>query len=573
MRSRIFLKLFLASTLAIVIAMLALDVAVRGAWSGSLRHEIERSLTDEVRLFAQRVQSSDGRSLPQIAVEVARDTHSRATIIDASGKVLADSEANPDTMENHATRPEIKQALANKIGTDTRWSRTVGVPFLYVAAPVPNGVVRLAYPIASVDQTTRQVRRSLFIASIFSILLALVMAWALARWMDRRLRSIVHFAEEVAKGNLAERNADHSKDEIGLVAAALDATARRIEQNFSDLRRSQAELETVLNSMQEGVIAFSGDGRVQWANRHMKSMMPRAIRVGSPATESVRDPDFLAAVQGVLEKRESRSARLTSVVPGRTYHAAVAPMPDGAVAVLYDLTAIERMEKTRRDFIANVSHELRTPLTCIQGYTETLLDNHEDGEHAREFLEIIRKNAMRMTRLTDDLLTLARVESREHRFGFRKVTAAQLLNDAEESFRDVARSAGVGIELQNGSRAEFPADPDALHQVFANLIDNAIKYAGSGKTVVLGASDHDTFVEFFVRDFGPGISSEHLPRLFERFYRVDKARSRESGGTGLGLAIAKHIVLAHSGTISAESELNHGSRFVFTLPLSHDDNT
>ncbi|MGA2002851.1 MAG: ATP-binding protein, partial [Terriglobales bacterium] len=213
--------------------------------------------------------------------------------------------------------------------------------------------------------------------------------------------------------------------------------------------------------------------------------------------------------------------------------------------------------------------ELRTPLTSIQGYTETLLDSPLADDHVREFLEIIRKNAARMSRLTEDLLTLARVESGEQRFDVQKVSPEELLQDALESFREAARSYEVELVVENAvPDANVNADREAIHQIFSNLIENALKYAASGKKIILGAraSAESPTIEFYVRDFGPGISSEHLPRLFERFYRVDKARSRESGGTGLGLAIAKHIIFAHHGTIRAESELNHGSAFVFTLP-------
>jgi two-component system phosphate regulon sensor histidine kinase PhoR len=238
----------------------------------------------------------------------------------------------------------------------------------------------------------------------------------------------------------------------------------------------------------------------------------------------------------------------------------------GAVAVLRDLTETERVEKTRRDFIANVSHELRTPLTSIQGYAETLLDAVPDAGHSREFLEIIRKNATRMSRLTEDLLTLARVESGEHRFDVQPVTTSELLNEAVRSFQEIARSQHVELRVEDHAATQVSADSEAGHQVFANLVENALKYGASGGLIVVGARPAGEFVEFYVQDCGPGIPSEHLPRLFERFYRVDKARSRESGGTGLGLAIAKHIVFAHGGVIRAESELNHGATFFFTLP-------
>jgi two-component system phosphate regulon sensor histidine kinase PhoR len=235
--------------------------------------------------------------------------------------------------------------------------------------------------------------------------------------------------------------------------------------------------------------------------------------------------------------------------------------------VLRDSTEIARVERTRRDFIANVSHELRTPLTSLLGYTETLIDESPDPK-SREFLEIIRRNAQRMSRLTEDLLTLARVESGEDRVEEVPVSAHELLRDAQVSFSEIARNRGVVIEIAESPELQVLADKDAIHQVFANLIDNALKYASGSKRLEIGATERAEGVEFYVRDFGPGISSEHLPRLFERFYRIDKARSREAGGTGLGLAIVKHIVLNHGGRVGVNSELGHGSFFWFRLPMA-----
>jgi two-component system, OmpR family, phosphate regulon sensor histidine kinase PhoR len=398
-------------------------------------------------------------------------------------------------------------------------------------------------------------------------------AAAASQYVGWRLQRIVNFAERVASGDLTARIASSSGDEIGQVAGALDKTTRRVEESYARLQTSQRELETLLNSMQDAVVAVDGDERIQWANRSMDRMLHRAMRLNTPLIDSVRDPDFLAAIQRAAREQTVTSARSNTIVSGRTFDVTAAPMPGGgAVAVLRDLTETERMEKSRRDFIANVSHELRTPLTSIQGYTETLLDGPLEDDHVRDFLEIIRKNAARMARLTEDLLTLARVESGEHRFDIKPISSDELLQDAHESFREVARSYGVQLIIENQTPlGRVEADAEAVHQVFSNLIENALKYAASGKKIVLGARAVAGGVEFFVRDFGPGISSEHLPRLFERFYRVDKARSRESGGTGLGLAIVKHIVLAHGGTILAESELHHGSTFLFSLPDSRSN--
>jgi two-component system phosphate regulon sensor histidine kinase PhoR len=568
-RSRIFFKLLGAFLLVIAAATLILDFSVRSAWEDSLYQEIHSALEQKVRLFAATVEHErDRRPLQETANQVAQAADARATIIDSSGKVLADTRANPAEMENHATRPEFISALHGQIGSATRTSRTVGIPFLYVAAPVPGGAVRLAYPLSSIQEMTWHVRRHLLSASGLALLIATLLAAGIAHSIARRLRRIVTFAERVAAGDLTARIAEPASDEVAHVAAALDKTARKLEESFAAVEMARLQLETLLNSMQEAVLAVGADRRVLWANGRMTELA--RVSPQAPLVATVRDPDFLACVEEVLEGHEVRSARASSLLPGRSFQVTAAPMPGGgAVAVVHDLTEIERVEKTRRDFIANVSHELRTPLTSIQGYAETLLEGGTaDSAAARDFLEIIRKNATRMSRLTEDLLTLARVESGEQEFARQPVAPADLLRDAQESFSGTARAAGVELSVENTATREVAADVDAVHQVFANLIDNALKYGATGGRVVLGARPAEIGVEFFVRDFGPGIASEHLPRLFERFYRVDKARSRESGGTGLGLAIAKHIVRAHGGVIRVESELGHGSTFAFVLPFA-----
>jgi two-component system phosphate regulon sensor histidine kinase PhoR len=579
LRNRIFFKLLAAFLVVIVSAAVTFDFMVGGAWQSSLRAEIERNLTQKTQLLAHRVETDRSHSLTDIAAQEAQSAGARVTIVDSGGKVLADSEANPAGMENHAKRPEFASALAGKVGSNERRSATIGIPFLYVAAPISGGAVRLAYPLSDVEAVSAQVRRRLGLASGMAFLFALIVAAVAAHWSARRLERIVEVAARIAEGDLQARIRETSQDEVGRVAAAIDVTARRVEQSFAAVRSSQRQLETLLNSMQDAVIAVSADGLVQWANQPMDRLVPQGTRLHQPVVETIRDPDFLATVKEAASSREVKTSRATSIVSGRAFDVTAAPLPDGgAVAVLRDLTETERVEKTRRDFIANVSHELRTPLTSIQGYAETLLDSTpENVSPNREFLEIIRKNSSRMSRLTEDLLTLARVESGETRFEPEAVPPAELLHDAEESFREIARGHGIELQIQDFSPNEDSpilhlrsvlADREAIHQVFSNLIDNALKYGASGGRIVLGARAVPHAVEFFVQDFGAGIASEHLPRLFERFYRVDKARSRESGGTGLGLAIAKHIMLAHSGSIRAESDLAHGSTFLFTLPTA-----
>ena len=575
MRHRIFVKLLVAFMVVILAAAIIFDLMIGAAWQASLRAEIERGLVQKTELLAHRVETDrSGKPLADIAAQEGQAAGARVTIIDPTGKVLADSEGNPATMDNHAGRPEFAAALSGKVGRSERHSATIGTSFLFVAVPVSGGAVRLAYPLSDVEAVSAQLRHRLEWATVAVFAFALIVAAIAAAWSGRRLERIVQVAGRIADGDLHARIHENSPDEIGRVAGAIDKTALRVEQSFAEVRSSQRQLETLLNSMQDAVIAVSEDGLVQWANQPMDRLVLRRTRLHQPVVETIRDPDFLATVREATTTHEVKTARATSIVPGRTFDVTAAPLPGGgAVAVLRDLTETERVEKTRRDFIANVSHELRTPLTSIQGYAETLLDSTpENGAPTREFLEIIRKNSGRMSRLTEDLLTLARVESGETRFDAEPAPPAELLHDAEENFREIARTHGIDLSIQDSPHPEtLPAvlaDREAIHQVFSNLIDNALKYGATGGRVILGARSVPHAVEFFVRDFGAGIGSEHLPRLFERFYRVDKARSRESGGTGLGLAIAKHIMLAHGGSIRAESELGHGSTFLFTLPTA-----
>src|ERR1700678_2599826 len=524
-RNGIFLKLMAAFLVVILAAAVMFDLLLGGAWEASLRSEIERNLVQKTQLLAHRGETDrSGHSLADIPAQEGQAAGARVTIIDSAGNVLADSEITPGSVERPAEHKEFAAALSGHVGIVQRRSASIGIPFLYIAVPVSGGAVRLAYPLSDVEAVSAQVRHGLELASVLAFLFALIVAAIASHWTARRLERIVDVAARIADGDLQARILEPSQDEIGRVAGAIDKTARRVEESFAAVVSSQRQLETLLNSMQDAVIAVSADGVVQWANQPMARLVPQGTRLQQPVVETIRDPDFLEAVREAATAHKVKTARATSIVPGRTFDVTAAPLPGGgAVAVLRDLTETERVEKTRRDFIANVSHELRTPLTSIQGYAETLLDSTpENGAPTREFLEIIRKNSSRMSRLTEDLLTLARVESGETRFDMEPVPPAELLHDAEESFREIARTHGIDLRIED-SRIEdlriedlpiqnLPpvlADREAIHQVFANLIDNALKYGSTGGRGILGARSVPHAVEFFVRDFGARFRSEH----------------------------------------------------------------
>ena len=364
------------------------------------------------------------------------------------------------------------------------------------------------------------------------------------------------------------------------ILAAATAASERIARQYTVLQQGRHELEVLLEGMQDAVLGVDAGGRVLWSNAHMQQLMVGqmvggSIRVGRALVHTLRDPDLLAAVQRTLDARVVSDCRTNALLPGYIFHVTSSPLPGGgAVVVLHDITRAEQAERTQRDFVANVSHELRTPLTSILGYVETVLDHEDLSLASRSFLETVLKHARRMTRLTEDLLLLARVEQGGAPVQVHPVAAESLVTDALHTMIGTAYADNADFTLGEVAHATVLADEHATLQVLGNLLENAAKYGRSGSTdrnrVILSSAlgTDGKAVEFRVQDFGAGIASEHLPRLFERFYRVDKARSRDTGGTGLGLAIARRLVEEQGGIITVDSTLGKGSTFRFTLPVA-----
>ncbi len=571
MTGRVFTKLFVSFVVVLFVGMAVLDFSLRQVMEQSLRAQAEESLVGKARLLAAHISAadsavSDPSSLQHIVNLDAPAAGADVAIFNSQGRLLAASRDQADGQAvsgNGRFPPEVAAVLAHKtLGREQRGG------LLYVAVPAGPLVVRLERPLAAVPSPLYVLRRGIVLASLLSLTLAILLAALLAHRFAKRLSRIVVFANRIAAGDLSARVEEGNLDEISAVAHALDVTASRLEQSFHALESSRSELTALLDSMQEAVIAINPLGQVSWSNAVMQRIAHGPVQEGRALVHFIRDPEVLSSVSAALTQRKASRRRATSVSPGKVFEVNAAPMPGGgAVAVLHDVSEIERSETTRRDFVANVSHELRTPLTCISGYVETLLDDERLGEQTREFLLIILKNASRMNRLTEDLLALASVESGDYKLRLQKIQGSRLVEEAVGSLGGLVLDSAARLEVGETTDAMVMADLDALSQVFGNLIENAMKYGKSGGRVRVGARDQEGMVEFFVQDFGAGIAYEHLPRIFERFYRVDKARSRESGGTGLGLAIAKHIVQAHGGQIRCESELGLGATFLFRLPV------
>ncbi len=418
---------------------------------------------------------------------------------------------------------------------------------------------------------------------------AVLGAYLAQRWVQRGASALVRAIQR-----LPETSPDSAPTlpELGELRRALEAASPHLRMQIEAAGENGRKLQTVLDSMEDPVTAIDAAGRISWANQPMLQLMREAhgsVRTGHSLVQTIRAPEILDCVQIALESRESVERSPVGVLPGRIVTVSAAPMPDGgAVIVMHDITRIEQVERTQREFVANVSHELRTPLTSIQGYVEMLLEEFDEAqapvspqvaERRREFLEAILKSARRMGRLTDDLLALARVESGERKIAPQPIAVSVLIEECLEAVSGLMKEKGGTLAIVGDAPdVEVVADPDTVLQIMSNLIENALNY-GRGTdgwavveiSAVLGEGAEGSSmpeVVIKVRDFGAGIASEHQARLFERFYRVDKARSRESGGTGLGLAIAHHLVEALHGRIWVESELGSGSSFLFTLPCA-----
>ncbi|MEO8096694.1 MAG: ATP-binding protein [Acidobacteriota bacterium] len=471
MTARIFIKLILAVTGVLAVALTTVNLVATPRVRASFLSSLERELTEKARAVAL--------VLPRAQSEfpgIGRDIGARVTWIAADGRVLGDSEADAATMENHATRAEVATALSGKVGSVLRASATVGRDYFYVAIPLvgaSKGVLRLAVPAAQVEERVRALRNAVLFATALAFLPAVLLAAGFARYISGQLGGIIDYTRELAAGNFRARLQRSGRGELGVLSSKLNETSEKLQFMMARLETEHAELE--------------------------------------------------------------------------------------------------KLERIRKDFVINVSHELRTPLASIQGYTETLLDGAvNEPANAVKFLNIIRLNTERLTRLTADLLVLSRIELGQQKFKFAAYSVDRLLSDNIDSMRPIAERRGIALNVElPGQGAEVFADAEAVHQILTNLLDNAIKYTPDHGTVTVGARAMEDAerVEFYVRDAGTGIPKEDLTRLFERFYRVDKARSRTLGGTGLGLAIVKHLARAQGGDVRVESTLNKGSIFYFTLPV------
>ena len=505
----------------------------------------------------------------------------RVTVITSEGRVLADSQSDAQTMENHAGRPEIHDALAKGDGQSIRHSVTINRDLLYYAVRLtpaggPPVVLRFALPLQTIDEELAGFRRRLWLASLVMLLVTGIASLLISRSLSSRVERLQMFSLRVAEGDFRPIEADRSGDALEALASSLNQTAARLDRTIRTLTEERNLSSAILGSMVEGVAVVNASERLLFANRGFAEILDLDVppQSGSALVEIVRQTELLEAVREVLKGQPRVEAEIVTGTLRQHFFAVTvaavsAAETSGAVIVLHDITDLRKLERVRRDFVANVTHEFKTPLTAIQGFAETLLGGAiDDPQNRLRFLEIILEHSRRLARLTDDLLKLSKMDADRLELEIRRLSVSQFVESCIETTQRPAAEKDLRISVNLPQDVpDIAADRRRLAEVLQNLLDNAMQYTPTGGQIMVSAASDDSEVTFTVSDTGIGIPQSDQPRIFERFYRVDVARSREVGGTGLGLAIAKHLVEVHGGRIWVESEVGQGSQFYFTVPL------
>jgi two-component system, OmpR family, phosphate regulon sensor histidine kinase PhoR len=562
-------RLVLGTVLILVMAVAILLWGAERSLRRDLEGDIARGLENEARLIGAAL-PSDSTGWDGAVHRLAVENRHRITLIDRNGRVRADSDFPPGPLppiESHAGRPEVRAALDGGLaGVATRRSETVGRLLMYVAVPGGPGAVRVAADLAQVDEIVGRAQRAVAGAALLALLVGTVLALVAARSVARPLTGIAGAARAIAAGD-PPGFPRSGIPEIDVLVRGLREMHAQLGQRFAELRRERAESAALVESMVEGVIAADGRGRIVTANPAARRLLDYDEAVPLPdLPELFRLKAARDIIDAVLRGEPVQDRPLE--LDGRVLLVNARPLPaGGAVLVLHDLTEVRRLEMVRRDFVANVSHELKTPLTSISGYAETLLGEHTDPDTTRRFLGTILSNARRMQRLVDDLLDLSRIEAGRWHPTLSQVEVAGAAREAWGALagRADAQQISLTLDIEPGA-GTIEADPDAVRQVLTNLMDNSLRYTPAGGRVTCLTRRLEDGVAVSVRDSGSGITREHLPRIFERFYRADPSRSREEGGTGLGLAIVKHLVEAHGGRVSAQSEWGSGTTVTCLFP-------
>jgi two-component system phosphate regulon sensor histidine kinase PhoR len=593
-RPRLFWRIYATYLVIVVLCTAAVGsfavTSARSFYRGHTASELEARavlVREEVGPLLDVAQQG---ALEEVVSRLGTASGTRLTVISGGlagaplGTVLAESDIAPGRMENHRDRPEFKAAMQGQVGQAVRFSFTLSKQEMYVAVPVRRdgrvvAVVRAAMPLTTVNDALATLYRKIGLSAALVALLAALIGLLVSSRISRQMRQVTEGAGRFAAGDFSRKLSVPRTEEFAGVAESLNSMAEQLDEEIRTLTRERNEREAVLASMIEGVVAVDQDEAVITVNKAAARLLgaDRATAVGRSIQEVVRNPELQRVVAETLAGHGPVEAELvlrvgaedrTLQANGTLLQGADDDGAVGAVVVLNDVTRLKRLEAVRRDFVANVSHELKTPVTSIKGFTETLLDGAADDPEARErFLRIVAGQADRLSSIIGDLLALSTLEAdQEAAAPLEEADVCDVVHVAAEVCSVKAEKKHITLDVACSVAVYAPINPPLLEQAVVNLVDNAIKYGPAGSSVEVALEERRSEVVILVRDHGSGIAREHLPRLFERFYRVEKARSRDLGGTGLGLAIVKHIAQVHGGRVSVDSRVSEGSTFRIHLP-------
>lgn len=575
--------LFLVIFLSLLLAALYGAREMRSLYISQVTSTLEARVKVAGRIIAPYLMANDTAAIQAECLDISSMTNTRLTVIALNGVILGDSHEDPNTMESHLNRPEIVIALSGETGIKRRYSNTLQANMLYVASPIKKdgeivAVLRAAVPVSEVETVPNSFYWDIVIGGVIILFLAAMVSLAVLNRVTGPLRDLRTVAGKYASGDFSSRLPVPRTEEVADLALSMNRMAEQLDHRIRTVAQQRNERDAILSSMSEGLLALDASEKIVMLNRVAAGILNLNIADsrGKALYEAIRIPALLDFVEGALN-RSSISEMEFSLQDKAEKHiqvrAAALKNADketgGLVLVFNDITRLKRLESVRRDFVANVSHELRTPITAITGSVETLLNGALDNpEDSRRFVSMIARHSERLNNLINDLLALARIESQTEKAGAELAEGfiGSIIESSAQACQENSRAHSVLVSHQCENDLVANVNRSMLQQAITNLIDNAIKYSNPGSAVRVEGSLIDNEVVISVIDKGVGIAEEHLPRLFERFYRIDEARSRDIGGTGLGLAIVKHIALAHHGKVSVESRIGAGSTFRIHLP-------
>lgn len=567
---KLFISYFLIITILSAVIIFSSFRVINKHYINYLTTQLKNSSLILKKQITPLLINNEYRKIDSLVKELEPIINTRITIVRPDGEVIGDSEENPEKMENHKDRPEIKEALNNQMGRSLRFSKTVSENMLYIAIPINKngeiiGIIRTSLFLREIDKLLNQLKSKVFYTVLIITILSLLGIYIFSNSLSKPIRKIIKASKEITKGNYNIKITITNKDEFKDLADSFNQMISQIKKLFSQLSYEKEHLQNILYNIEEGIIVLDKNGVITLANKSIKEIIENQHLLNKTYWKELQNPGINELVEQVIKEKNSIIKEVDLNDKTFLCSASFLSSNNEIVLIFHNITERQKLKIIKKDFVASVSHELRTPLTAIKGFVETIYENKADKK-TKHYLDIIKKHTDRLIYIIEDLMTLSKLEKKGQNLELEKMNLHEMLNDIANMFEVKLKQKSLKLKIDIKREAsQINADSFQLEKIFINLIDNAIKYTDSGQ-ITINIFKIKNLIHIEIEDTGIGIPKNHIPRIFERFYVVDKSRSRQFGGTGLGLSIVKHIVLLHNGQITVESEPEKGTKFIILLP-------